>query len=104
MSDWNEEQAKAKDKRRGVTDQRGNIHAKKKKPEPGRYKLMQRVDPQSSLAKMLKANPWVNWRSMSWADLEEAKRIGSIFARKNAYYEYHLHDIQDDIVYPLKGQ
>ena len=47
---------KAKDARRGVTEQREGVPSKKKKSEPGRYVLQQRLDPDSSLARIVKKN------------------------------------------------
>ena len=81
MSDWNEEQEKAKD-----------APSKKKKGELGRYVLQQRLDPDSSLARIVKKNVWAQYRDLSWADLDEASRVGRIFARKNRCYQYRLLD------------
>ena len=104
MSDWNEEQAKAKDARRGVTEQSGRIHAKNKKAEPGRYVLQQRLDPDSSLARIVKKNVWAQYRDLSWADLDEAGRVGRIFARKNRCYQYRLLDSVTGGVTFLNGE
>ena len=104
MSDWNEEQAKAKAARRGVAEQRGNIHAKKKKAEPGRYTLQQRVDPDSTLGKYMKRNNWAQYRDLSWADFDEASRVGRIFARKNRCYQYRLLDSVTGGVTFLNGE
>lgn len=104
MSDWNEEQAKAKDARRGVTEQRGNIHAKKRKAEPGRYVLQQRADPDSTLGKYMKRNNWAQYRDLSWADFDEAGRVGRIFARKNRCYQYRLLDSVTGDVTSLNGE
>ena len=81
MSDWNEEQEKAKD-----------VPSKKKKGELGRYVLQQRLDPDSSLARIVKKNVWAQCRDLSWTDLDEASRVGRIFARKNKHYQYRLLD------------
>ena len=83
---------KAKDARRGVTEQREGVPSKKKKSEPGRYVLQQRFDPDSSLAGIVKKNVWAQYRDLSWADLDEADRVGHIFARKNRCYQYRLLD------------
>ena len=104
MSDWNEEQAKAKDARRGVTEQSGRIHAKKKKAEPGRYTLQQRVDPDSELGRYMRRNDWAQHRDLSWADFDEASRVGRIFARKNKHYQYRLLDSVTGGVTFLNGE
>ena len=104
MSDWNEEQAKAKDARRGVTEQRGSIRSKKKKSEPGRYVLQQRVDPDSGLGKYVRRNDWAQYRDLSWADLDEASRVGRIFTRKNRAYQYRLLDSVTGDVTSLNGE
>ena len=83
---------KAKDVRRGVTEQREGVPSKKKKGESGRYVLQQRFDPDSSLARIVKRNVWAQYRDLSWADLDEADRVGHIFARKNRCYQYRLLD------------
>lgn len=93
MSDWNEEQAKAKD-----------VPSKKKKGEPGRYVLQQRFDPDSSLARIVKKNVWAQYRDLSWADLDEAARVGRIFARKNRCYQYRLLDSVTGGVTSLNGE
>lgn len=95
---------KAKDARRGVTEQSGKIHAKKKKGEPGRYVLQQRFDPDSSLARIVKKNVWAQCRDLSWADFDEASRVGRIFARKNKHYQYRLLDsVTGDVTF-LNGE
>ena len=104
MSDWNEEQAKAKDARRGVTEQRGNIPAKKKTAEPGRYILQRRVHADSVLARYMKKDPWVQYRDLSWADPDEASRVGRIFARKNRPYQYRLLDSVTGDITSLSGE
>ena len=104
MSDWNEEQAKAKDARRGVTEQREGVPSKKKKSEPGRYVLQQRLDPDLSLARIMKKNGWAQYRGLSWADLDEASRVGRIFARKNKHYQYRLLDSVTGDVTSLNGE
>lgn len=103
MSDYNEEQVKAKDARRGITEQRGNVHAKKKKVEPGQYILQQRVRADSALARYMKQNPWVQYRELSWSDFDEVNRVGNIFARKNRPYEYRILDTTTNTVHTLKG-
>ena len=103
MSDYNEEQVKAKDARRGITEQRGNVHAKKKKVEPGQYILQQRVRADSALARYMKQNPWVQYRGLSWSDFDEVNRVGNIFARKNRPYEYRILDTATNTVHILKG-
>ena len=104
MSDWNEEQAKAKDARRGVIEQREGVPSKKKKSEPGRYVLQQRLDPDSSLARIVKKNVWAQYRDLGWADLDEAGRVGRIFARKNKHYQYRLLDSVTGGVTFLNGE
>ena len=93
MSDWNEEQEKAKD-----------VPSKKKKGELGRYVLQQRLDPDSSLARIVKKNVWAQYRDLSWADLDEASRVGRIFARKNRCYQYRLLDSVTGGVTSLNGE
>lgn len=93
MSDWNEEQEKAKD-----------VPSKKKKGELGRYVLQQRLDPDSSLARIVKKNVWAQYRDLSWADLDEASRVGRIFARKNRCYQYRLLDSVTGDVTSLNGE
>lgn len=93
MSDWNEEQEKAKD-----------VPSKKKKGELGRYVLQQRLDPDSSLARIVKKNVWAQYRDLSWADLDEASRVGRIFARKNRCYQYRLLDSVTGGVTFLNGE
>ena len=83
---------KAKDARRGVTEQREGVPSKKKKGELGRYVLQQRFDPDSSLAGIVKKNVWAQYRDLSWAEPDEAERVGHIFARKNKHYQYRLLD------------
>ena len=103
MSDYNEEQVKAKNARRGITEQRGNVHAKKKKIEPGQYILQQRVRADSALARYMKQNPWVQYRELSWSDFDEVNRVGNIFARKNRPYEYRILDTATNTVHTVKG-
>ena len=83
---------KAKDARRGVTEQREGVPSKKNKSGLGRYVLQQRLDPDSSLARIVKKNVWAQYRDLGWADLDEAERVGRIFARKNRCYQYRLLD------------
>ena len=104
MSDWNEEQAKAKDARRGVTEQREGVPSKKNKSGPGRYVLQQRLDPDSNLARIVKKNVWAQYRGLSWADFDEASRVGRIFARKNRGYQYQLLDSVTGGVTFLNGE
>lgn len=95
---------KAKDARRGVAEQREGVPSKKKKSEPGRYVLQQRFDPDSSLARIVKKNVWAQHRDLSWADLDEASRVGRIFARKNKHYQYRLLDsVTGDVTF-LNGE
>ncbi len=93
MSDWNEEQAKTKD-----------VSSKKNKSGLGRYVLQQRLDPDSSLARIVKKNVWAQYRDLSWADLDEAGRVGRIFARKNRCYQYRLLDSVTGDVTSLDGE
>ena len=95
---------KAKDARRGVTEQREGVPSKKKKDEPGRYVLQQRFDPDSSLARIVKKNVWAQYRDLSWADPDEAGRVGRIFARKNRCYQYRLLDSVTGGVTFLNGE
>ena len=95
---------KAKDARRGVTGQREGVPSKKKKSEPGRYVLQQRPDPDSSLARIVKKNVWAQCRDFSWADFDEASRVGRIFARKNRCYQYRLLDSVTGGVTSLNGE
>ena len=83
---------KAKDARRGVTEQREGVPSKKNKRGLGRDVLQQRLDPDSSLARIVKKNVWAQHRDLSWADFDEASRVGRIFARKNKHYQYRLLD------------
>ena len=104
MSDWNEEQAKAKAARRGIVEQRGNVKAKKKHAVPGRHVIMHRIHPESTLAKVIKGgNAWKQYRDLSFSDLEEAKRLANVFARKNTYQEFYVLDTMENTIYPLKG-
>ena len=95
---------KAKDVRRGVTEQREGAPSKKKKGELGRYVLQQRLDPDSSLARIVKKNVWAQHRDLSWADFDEASRVGRIFARKNRCYQYRLLDSVTGGVTSLNGE
>lgn len=95
---------KVKDARRGVTEQREGVPSKKKKSGPGRYVLQQRLDPDSSLARLMKKNVWAQYRGLSWADLDEASRVGRIFARKNRPYQYRLLDSVTGGVTSLNGE
>ena len=95
---------KAKDVRQGVTEQREGVPSKKKKDEPGRYVLQQRLDPDSSLARIVKKNVWAQCRDLSWADFDEASRVGRIFARKNKHYQYRLLDSVTGGVTSLNGE
>ena len=95
---------KAKDARRGVTEQREGVSSKKKKGEIGRYVLQQRLDPDSSLARIVKKNVWAQHRDLSWADFDEASRVGRIFARKNKHYQYRLLDSVTGGVTFLNGE
>ena len=95
---------KAKDARRGVTEQREGVPSKKKKSEPGRYVLQQRFDPDSSLAGIVKKNVWAQYRDLSWAEPDEAERVGHIFARKNRCYQYRLLDSVTGGVTSLNGE
>ena len=104
MSDWNEEQAKAKDAHRGATEQREGVPSKKNKSGLGRYVLQQRLDPDSSLARIVKKNVWAQYRDLSWADPDEAERVGRIFARKNRCYQYRLLDSVTGGVTSLNGE
>ena len=76
----------------------------KKKDEPGRYVLQQRLDPDSSLARIVKKNVWAQHRDLSWADFDEASRVGRIFARKNRCYQYRLLDSVTGGVTFLNGE
>ena len=76
----------------------------KKKGELGRYVLQQRLDPDSSLARIVKKNVWAQYRDLSWADLDEAARVGRIFARKNRCYQYRLLDSVTGGVTSLNGE
>ena len=95
---------KAKDARRGVTEQREGVPSQKKKGGLGRYVLQQRFDPDSSLAFLVKKNVWAQYRDLSWADLDEAERVGRIFARKNRGYQYRLLDSVTGGVTSLNGE
>ena len=95
---------KAKDVRRGVTEQREGVPSKRKKGELGRYVLQQRLDPDSSLARIVKKNVWAQHRDLSWADFDEASRVGRIFARKNKHYQYRLLDSVTGDVTSLNGE
>ena len=95
---------KAKDARRGVTEQREGVPPEKKKGEPGRYVLQQRFDPDSSLARIVKKNVWAQCRDLSWADFDEASRVGRIFVRKNKHYQYQLLDSVTGGVTSLNGE
>ena len=95
---------KAEDVRWGVTEQREGVPSKKKKGEPGRYVLQQRFDPDSSLAFLVKKNVWAQYRDLSWTDLDEASRVGRIFARKNRCYQYRLLDSVTGGVTFLNGE
>ena len=95
---------KAKDARLGMTEQREGVPSKKKKGELGRYVLQQRLDPDSSLARIVKKNVWAQYRDLSWADLDEAERVGRIFARKNRCYQYRLLDSVTGGVTFLNGE
>ena len=95
---------KAKDARLGMTEQREGVHSKKKKGELGRYVLQQRLDPDSSLARIVKKNVWAQYRDLSWAELDEAGRVGRIFARKNKHYQYRLLDSVTGGVTFLNGE
>ena len=95
---------KAKDARRGVTGQREDVPSKKNKRGLGRYVLQQRLDPDSSLARIVKKNVWAQCRDFSWADFDEASRVGRIFARKNRCYQYRLLDSVTGGVTSLNGE
>ena len=95
---------KAKDARRGVTEQCEGVPSKKNKSGLGRYVLQQRLDPDSSLARIVKKNVWAQYRDLSWADLDEAGRVGRIFARKNRCYQYRLLDSVTGGVTSLNGE
>lgn len=95
---------KAKDARRGVTEQREGVPSKKNKSGLGRYVLQQRLDPDSSLARIVKKNVWAQCRDFSWADFDEASRVGRIFARKNKHYQYRLLDSVTGGVTFLNGE
>ena len=95
---------KAKDARRGVTEQCEGVPSKKNKSGLGRYVLQQRLDPDSSLARIVKKNVWAQYRDLSWADLDEAGRVGRIFARKNKHYQYRLLDSVTGGVTFLNGE
>ena len=95
---------KAKDARRGVTEQREDVPSKKNKSGLGRYVLQQRLDPDSSLARIVKKNVWAQYRDLSWADFDEASRVGRIFARKNKHYQYRLLDSVTGDVTSLNGE
>ena len=95
---------KAKDARRGVTEQREGVPSKKNKSGLGRYVLQQRLDPDSSLARIVKKNDWAQYRDLSWADFDEASRVGRIFARKNKHYQYRLLDSVTGDVTSLNGE
>ena len=95
---------KAKDARRGVTEQREGVPSKKNKSGLGRYVLQQRLDPDSNLARLMKKNVWAQYRDLSWAELDEASRVGRIFARKNKHYQYRLLDsVTGDVTF-LNGE
>jgi len=76
----------------------------KNKSGLGRYVLQQRLDPDSSLARIVKKNVWAQYRDLSWADLDEASRVGRIFARKNKHYQYRLLDSVTGGVTFLNGE
>ncbi len=95
---------KAKDARRGVTEQREDVPSKKNKSGLGRYVLQQRLDPDSSLARIVKKNVWAQCRDLSWANFDEASRVGRIFARKNKHYQYQLLDSVTGDVTSLNGE
>jgi len=95
---------KAEDARRGVTEQREDVPSKKNKSGLGRYVLQQRLDPDSSLARIVKKNVWAQYRDLSWADPDEAGRVGRIFARKNRCYQYRLLDSVTGGVTFLNGE
>ena len=95
---------RAKDVRRGVTEQCEGVPSKKNKSGLGRYVLQQRLDPDSSLARIVKKNVWAQYRDLSWADLDEAGRVGRIFARKNRCYQYRLLDSVTGGVTFLNGE
>lgn len=59
---------------------------------PGRYSLMQRTDPEASIANYMKSNNWQNWRGLSWDNREEAERVKTIFAKKYGYYQFMVVD------------
>lgn len=58
----------------------------------GRYRLEQRVDPETLMAQHLSRNEWTHWKGLSWDDLEEANKLRRIFSGKHAYYQYRLVD------------
>ena len=95
---------KAKDARRGVTEQREDVPSKKNKSGLGRYVLQQRLDPDSSLARIVKKNVWAQCRDLSLANFDEASRVGRIFARKNRCYQYRLLDSVTGGVTSLSGE
>lgn len=58
----------------------------------GRYRLEQRVDPTTLMAKHLPRNEWAHWKGLRWDDLEEANKLRRIFASKHSYYHFRLVD------------